>query len=193
MIFLPLVLGLSGCDAFGPFMAKFIPALELVNEEWEPVTMDCDEMSPSRKPKRCVTQNLECGSEVRGNNKMGRSNWNDDFYRRATCFAISSEGGHGGPEMVYRVRVPKRTTAVAKLKSDCVDLDVFALRWNDKDLECPKKAHAARVGECQEDQTPRGGGVRMVATEREETYLVAVDGKGAAVGNFELKIECEKF
>ena len=193
MIFLPLVLGLGCCDAAGAFMAKFIPALEFVNEEWAPVTMDCSETYPSRKPKRCITAEVKCGDTIRGNNKMGRSNWNDEFYRRATCFAISSAGGHGGPEMVYKLTVPKQTNATAHLKSDCVDLDVFALRWNDKDLACPKKAHAARVGECQEDQTPRGGHAAMVATQREETYLIAVDGKGAAVGNFELEIECQRF
>jgi hypothetical protein len=194
MIGLPLVLSMLGCDATGAFMSKFIPALEFMNEEWAPITMECDTMYPSRKPKRCITATLKCGDTIRGNNKMGRSNWDDTFYRRATCFAISKPGGHSGPEMVYKIKVPPHTNAIASLKSDCVDLDVFTLRWNDKDLVCPKEAHAARVGECQADQSPRGGSrATMSATQREETYLIAVDGKGAAVGNFELTIECRNF
>jgi len=189
---LPAVLVLSGCDTLGPFFAQFIPALEYANEEWAPITMDCEEPYSSRKPKRCTSQTIRCGDTIRGNNKMGRSRWSSDFYRKATCLAVSSAGGHGGPEMVYKVTVPKHTRAVAKLKSDCVDLDVFALRWNDRDLECPKKAHAQRVGECQADLSPRGGQATMTATTREENYLIAVDGKAAAVGNFELTIECQK-
>jgi hypothetical protein len=172
-------------------MAKFIPALEYVNEEWAPITMECDQPFSSRKPKRCVTQNIRCGDTIRGNNKMGRDQWGSDFYRKATCLAVSSAGGHGGSEMVYRISVPKHTRAIAKLKSDCVDLDVFALRWNDRDLECPKPAHAQRVGECQADLSPRGGQATMTATTKEETYLIAVDGKAGAVGNFELTIACE--
>lgn len=102
-------------------------------------------------------------------------------------------GGHGGPEMVYKIKVPRKTTATAVLESDCEDLNIFAMRWNDRDLECPKFGHAARVGECQSDRTPRGGKVTMVSTEREENYLIAVDGKGGAVGNFHLRIECGGF
>ena len=127
MGFIPLLLTLTGCDAVGPFMAKFIPALEYVNEEWAPITMECDQPFSSRKPKRCVTQTIRCGDTIRGNNKMGRDQWGSDFYRKATCLAVSSAGGHGGSEMVYRISVPKHTRAIAKLKSDCVDLDVFAL------------------------------------------------------------------
>jgi len=190
--FLIIFLSLSGCDTVGPFMAKFIPALEYMNEEWAPVTMDCDQPFSSRKPKQCITQTIRCGDTIRGNNKMGHSRWSSDFYRKATCLAVSSEGGHGAPELVYKVKVPKHTRAAAKLKSDCADLDVFALRWNDRDLECPKTGHAQRVGECQADLSPRGGEATMSATTKEETYLISVDGKGGAIGNFELTIACEK-
>ena len=182
-----------GCDSIGPFAAKFVPILEKLNEEWAPIAVDCSPMYSSRTPKNCITRELKCGDEVQGNNRMGRSTFDDDFYRSATCYAISPPGGHAGPEMVYRLRVPARHNAYAKLVSDCGDLDVFAMRWNDKELECPKARHAARVGECQSDTTPRGGTVRMSATQSEETYLIAVDGKGGAEGNFHLTIECDAF
>jgi hypothetical protein len=95
--------------------------------------------------------------------------------------------------MVYRLKLPRKTSAVAILVSDCADLDVFAMRWNDKDLECPGPQHAQRVGECQDDMTPRGGRVAMTATGKAETYLIAVDGKSRATANFHLKIECDAF
>lgn len=187
------MLAVAGCDSIGPFAAKFVPILEKLNEEWAPIDLDCDPMFSSRKPKNCITKELRCGDVVEGNNRMGRSQFDTDFYRSATCYAISPPGGNSGPEMVYRVRVPSRHNAYAKLVSDCGDLDVFAMRWNDKDLECPKPQHAARVGECQADTSPRGGSAKMSATQKDETYLVAVDGKGGAVGNFRLEIACEAF
>ena len=88
---LPAVLVLSGCDTLGPFFAQFIPALEYANEEWAPITMDCEEPYSSRKPKRCTSQTIRCGDTIRGNNKMGRSRWSSDFYRKATCLAVSTE------------------------------------------------------------------------------------------------------
>jgi len=189
---LAALLAMSGCDSLGPSMARFIPVLEYVDEEWAPITMECEKLYSSRKPKQCVSKTIQCGETIRGNNKMGRSKWSSDFYRKATCLAVSSAGGHGGPEMVYRVTVPKHTRAKAELKSDCADLDVFALRWNDRELECPKMGHAQRVGECQADLSPRGGRASMTATTKEETYLISVDGKGGVYGNFELTIACEK-
>jgi len=191
--FLLALMTMQGCDTLGPKAALFIPILEKFNEEWAVIDMECEQPFPSRKPKECVSRTLKCGDEIRGNNKMGNRLWEDDFYRRATCFSISNEGGHGGPEMVYKLKVPRKTTAKAVLVSDCEDLNVFAMRWNDRELECPKLAHAARVGECQADRTPRGGKVTMVSTEREENYLIAVDGKGGAVGNYHLRIECSGF
>ncbi len=188
-----LLLTFMGCDTVAPVAARFVPILEKFNEEWAPVDMECSPMYSSRKPKKCITRELKCGDEVEGNNRMGRSSFDDDFYRSARCYAITPPGGHSGPEMVYRVRVPAGHTARAKLTSDCGDLDVFAMRWNDKDLECPKAKHAHRVGECQADTTPRGGTASMSATSKDETYLIAVDGKGAADGNFRLKVECDGF
>lgn len=190
---LAAVLLLAGCETLGPFAAKFVPALEFMNEEWAPLTVDCDPAFSSRRPSGCVTRTLRCGDTVKGNNKMGRSDWSDEFYRRATCMAVSSPGGHPGPEMVYKFVVPKQTNATAKLVSDCGDLDVFALRWGDRDLECPKLAHAQRIGECQSDLTPRGGSATMSATNREVAYLISVDGKGGVYGNYELTIECANF
>ena len=183
----------TGCNALGPYAAKFVPILEKFNEEWAPIEVDCSPNYSSRKPRNCITRDLKCGDEIQGNNRMGRATFDDDFYRAATCYAISPPGGHSGPEMVYRLKVPARHNAYAKLVSDCGDLDVMAMRWNDKDMECPKAQHAARVGECQADTTPRGGSVRMSATQKEETYLISVDGKNATVGNFHLKIECDAF
>ena len=188
-----LLLNLTGCDTLGPIVAKFVPILEKMNEEWAPIDMECDQMYSSRTPKRCLTAEIKCGDEIKGNNKMGRSTYDDDFYRAATCFAISAEGGHSGPEMVYRLKLERKHSAVATLVSDCADLDVFAMRWNDRDLECPGKQHAQRVGECQDDMTARGGRVTMSATEKDETYLISVDGKSRATGNFHLNVASDAF
>ena len=188
-----LLLSMIGCDTLGPLVAKFVPVLEMLNEEWAPIDMECDQMYASRTPKRCLTAEIKCGDEIKGNNKMGRSTFDDDFYRGATCFAISAEGGHSGPELVYRLNLAKKHTAVATLVSDCADLDIFTMRWNDRDLECPGPQHAQRVGECQDDMTPRGGRVTMSATGKAETYLIAIDGKSRATGNFHLKVECDAF
>ena len=182
---------LGGCDTLGPFAAKFVPIMERMNEEWEPIDMDCDSTYPSRRPKSCISKTLKCGSEIEGNTKVGRTKWGDEFYVAATCMSMHRQYD-AAPEVAYKITLPERTTAKAKLVSDCVDLDVFAMRWNDKDLECPGPQHARRVGECQVDATPRGGSVTMTSVNKPETYIIVIDGKKAAEGNYRLKIECSE-
>jgi hypothetical protein len=86
--------------------------------------------------------------------------------------------------------LPPQTQAIAKLDSDCVDLDVFAMMWNDRDDVCPKPQHARRIGECQMDISPRGGKVTMTAVNKPVTYLVGITGKQGVRGNFRLSIQC---
>jgi hypothetical protein len=187
---LPLVLLCVSCDFLGRNLARFIPALEKTNEDWAPAQMDCESTIPTQRPTSCVAGRIACGDIVEGYSGAGDKRWNDTFWRGNRCTTIA--GGYGkAPEMTYRLKLPPNTRAVVKLVSDCVDLDVFGMRWEEKGT-CPANRHAERIAECEMDDSPRGGAISLNSTTKPITYLVGVDGKKGAIGNYRLSVQCQK-
>lgn len=187
---LPLVLLSVSCDFLGRNLAKFIPALEKTNEDWAPPQMECDNNIPTQKPTRCVAGRIACGDIIEGHSGAGDKKWNDTFWRGAKC--VPTNHGYGkAPEMVYRLKLKPNTEAIVSLVSDCADLDVFGFRWEEKG-SCPSNRHYERILECELDDTPRGGKIKLNSVTKPVTYLIGVDGKKGAVGNYRLAVECRR-
>lgn len=190
MLLLPLILLSVSCDFLGRNLAKFIPALEKTNEDWAPPQMECDTNIPTRSPTSCVAGRIRCGDIIEGHSNAGSKRWNDTFYRGAKC--VPTNNGYGqAPEMTYRLKLKPNTEAIVTLVSDCADLDVFGFRWEEKGT-CPSNRHYERILECEMDATKRGGKIKLNSVTKPVTYLVGVDGKKGAVGNYRLSVECRQ-
>lgn len=187
-LLMPLVMLTMSCDFVGRTMAKFIPALEKTNEDWAPPQMDCESNIPTRSPTRCVAGKIRCGDIIEGHSAAGKKRWDDAFYRGAKCVP-ASHGYTAAPEMTYRLKLEPHTDAVVTLVSDCADLDLFGFRWEEKG-SCPTNKHYQRIGECEMDDTKRGGKIKLNSVMKPATYLIGVDGKKGAVGNYRLSVEC---
>ncbi len=189
-LLLPMVLLAVSCDFLGRTAAKFIPALEKANEEWAPPQMDCESNIPTQKPRRCVAGRIACGDIVEGHSGAGEGRWSDTFYGGAKCVPRKHRYD-ASPEMTYRFKLQPNTEAIVELVSDCADLDVFGFRWEEKGT-CPSDRHYERIPECEMDDSPRGGRIKLTAVNKPVTYLVGVDGKRGAVGNYRLSVTCRQ-
>ena len=189
-VLLPLISFSMSCDFLGRNLAKFIPALEKTNEDWAPPQMQCDSNIPTRKPRECVAGPIRCGDIIEGHSGVGEKRWNDDFWRGSRCVPANN-GYADSPEMVYRLKLPTNREAIVTLVSDCADLDVFGFRWEEK-ATCPSNRHAERINECEMDATARGGKIKLSSVKKPVTYLVGIDGKKGAVGNYRLSVECRQ-
>ena len=180
---------LLSCSDLGYIATQAVPALEQVNPSWGLPKVDCDEERPSPKPVRgCVTHEISCGDTVEGTTIGGDNNYGDDFFQRAYCTPRRNDYERS-PEAIYKLRLGSNVKAVIRLDSNCIDLDQFAIAWEDQ--KCPTKKHAESIRECEFDDNPEGGKPIVVTTvDREQTYLVGVDGKHGAQGNFRLSVEC---
>ncbi len=143
----------------------------------------CDE-TPGAPASGCISGTLTCGSAVTGTTRGGESNQGDPFYAAAFCFPSGDR--HDGAERVYLLEAPPHMDVQVKLDSPCVDLDVAAVAWN-YDGRCPTENHP--VPEC-EGSNARGGGTLRLNTFQARDYLVFVDGKNGAEGNFRLAVSC---
>jgi len=188
---LPCLLFLAGCNALGEFAAKFIPPLERVNEDWAPPQMECEPRIATTTPRQCIASQIACGDTVEGHSAAGKKKWGDEFYRGAKCVP-SSYNYDAAPEMTYRLKLKPNQEAIVKLISDCGDLDLFGFRWEDKDLECPAARHYGRIAECEMEDTPRGGAIKLTAVNKPVNFLVGVDGKKGATGNYRISVTCRQ-
>ncbi len=190
LLLLPGLLLAVSCDSMGRLAAKFIPAMERLNEEWAPPQMDCESNIPTQKPMRCVAGRIACNDVVEGYSGAGERHYTDKFYGGAKCVPRKHRYDVA-PEMIYRLKLQPNTEAIVELVSDCADLDVFGFRWEEKGT-CPKDRHYERIPECEMDDSPRGGRIKLNAVNKPVTYLVGVDGKKGAVGNYRLSVTCRQ-
>ena len=68
---------------------------------------------------------------------------------------------------------------------------LFGFRWEEKG-SCPTDKHFQRIGECEMDDTKRGGTIKLNSVKKPITYLIGVDGKKGAVGNYRLSVQCRQ-
>ncbi len=182
-----MLLLMMSCDWMGPTVARMIPALEVIDPELAAEPVECDEPIPTRRPGGdCVVGTLACGDVIEGYTGVGNSSWGDDFYGNAFCTPANHYYDQS-PEVVYRIEVPANTEASVRLDSNCVDLDIAMIAWQDK-TSCPHERNP--IAECQMDDSKGSGTVKGTAVDKPYTYLVAVDGKKGVKGNFRLTVEC---
>ena len=183
-----MMLLLAGCDWFGSSVARVIPALEVINPELAAEPVDCDPPIPTPSPGHTgVIGTLACGDVVEGNTSVGNSVWNDQFYVHAAYCTPAVHYYDQAPEVIYRIEVPPNHEATVQLDSNCVDLDVSMVAWQDT-TSVPHDKHS--IAECQMDDSTGGGTVRGTAVDKPYTYLVGVDGKKGAIGNYRLTVTC---
>ena len=163
-------------------------ALPPVEDEMPPPD-PCLEATPTPAPQGCVMGTLSCGDTIQGNNEFGVPNFDDDFYQSKFCTPQRNKYAEA-PEAIYMLDVPGDIKAVVTLTSECDDLDIVALSWNETG-RCPNIKH--NINECEMDTDFGGGSVMMTTVTRAQKYLIAVDGKNGATGNFELSVACSEY
>lgn len=185
-----LWMGLAGCDWLGPTVAKVIPALEVVNPSLAADPLPCDEPIPTPAiGSDCAISELTCGDVVEGNTENGNNNWGDEIYKNLFC-TVERHHYDRAPEAVYALHVPENIQATVRLDSNCADLDVVAIAWEETD-RCPTHRHA--IHECEMDVSKGGGEIMVQTVDNAQRYLVGVDGKNGATGNFRLTVECRQY
>lgn len=187
---IPLLLGLLACDEVGRDMAKAFPIMEKLDEEFAEPAYPCDPPFQSPSARDGIVGELQCGSEVQGNNAGGSTLWGDTFYQKAMC-TPAREQYDSSPEDIWRLNIPADLEAEVTLISDCADLDLVGVSWQDDSI--PKTEHHIRINQCDMDVGRRGGKLRLNAVGKDWTYLVGVDGKGGQTGNYKLRVRCYTF
>jgi hypothetical protein len=135
----------------------------------------------------CVTADIHCGESIIGHTLGGSNNFDTAFYRSKFC-TPDTTNHDGGDERVYRLVMPEGDWhATITLDTPCADLDVAAILWNGDG--CPNNAHI--INRC--EMWPNDGTAREkveIVSQRESTWLVAVEGKDAEEGAFGLSVQC---
>lgn len=184
------MLALSGCNGCGNNVARVIPALEVINPEYSAVPLPCGDPLPTNRPGgNCVIGELTCGDVIEGSTSVGNRNFGDGIYRNAFC-TVERHHYDNAPEAAYRLSVPANRRATIQLDSNCVDLDVVAIAWEETD-RCPTERHA--IHECEMDVSSGGGTIAVQTVDRPQRYILAVDGKDGAEGNFRLTVSCSEY
>lgn len=146
---------------------------------------DCGEPFPTPAVNGCVVGRISCGETIQASTHEGRMNFGDDFYVYHFCTPQRHDYDES-PEIAYMLNVPGDKKAIATVSSDCADLDVAIMSWDDAD-SCPRD-EGRRLNECEMRPTRNSASVATVTTAQE--YMVVVDGRNGSSGNFSLTVEC---
>lgn len=172
-------------------VTKVVPALGKVSEAASYEEVQCDQVINTSPARGCTIQTITCGSVVEGNTQFGEKRFGDQFYVSAFCTPYR-HFYEDAPEAVYRLEMPPNVQADVRLDSDCADLDVFSMSWSDT-RSCPTEANVGRIRECEMDTHEGGGKIRMTTVDNPQIYVVGVDGKNGATGNFRLTVVCSTY
>lgn len=173
-------------------IAKVVPVVEKVAAEATREPVACDPAFQSDQPRGCSIATLTCGSTIEGNNTGMKQRWSDQFYVSAFCTPYRHYYEEAG-ESVYRLEVPANILATVRLDSDCADLDVVAMSWPDTAGSCPGDEHVGRIRECEMDTHEGGGAIKVATVDKPQVFLLGVDGKQGAAGNFRLTVSCSTY
>ena len=180
---------LSACDNLGFRAAKMIPALEQIDPSWADDPVDCEAThAPPDATFGCVHKKISCNTVLEDTTIGGESHFGDDFYQGGYCTPQRNDYERS-PEAIYQLRVKPNTQVDLRLDSNCADLDLVAMSWDEN--RCPTVKHAPAIQkECEMDTRSGGGTLRLTTVKNAQTYLIAVDGKQGASGNFRLTVNC---
>ena len=183
------LLACSGVD-LGRKAAKVVPAVEKINPEYGTEPVDCGKPYPTPAMVGCVMDTITCGGSIEGNTAAGGAmKFGDDEYQHWYCTPQRNDYEES-PEAIYALEVPADIWADITLVSDCADLDVVAIAWQDT-KRCPTVAN--NIIECEMDTSDRGGKIHVTTVNKPQTYLLVVDGKHGAEGNFRLDVKCHTY
>ncbi|MEL6341812.1 MAG: hypothetical protein AAFV53_01680 [Myxococcota bacterium] len=190
MVWMALMAGLTGCDWLGSTAARVIPALEVVDPSFAAEPVDCSAPIPTPRPNNNgVISTLTCGDVVEGYTGVGTRQWGDSFYRSVYC-TPEVHYYDNAREAVYALKVPPNFKATIQLDSNCADLDVVAVAWEETG-HMPTDRHP--IIECEMDTSRGGGTIAVTTVSREQRYLIGVDGKNNAESNFRLSVTCAQY
>ena len=188
---------LIACDSVGYMATKAVPSIEQVKPSWaNPVDCDTKRVSPTSTKKKCFGEEFTCdiNSEpiiIEGTTVGGQKLIGDEFYQGAKCDPARTHFFRDSPEALYRLHVAPDTKAEIRLDTNCAELDPFAISWDRK--TCPTKKHASMIRECEMDTHEGDGKLILTTVTKAQTYLIGVDGKEGAAGNFRLSIQCSAY
>lgn len=192
MVSISSLMGCAACDSACNRGAKVVPALELIDPSWGAEPVDCEVNHAPPDPKNgCIYKRLECNSVVEDTTRGGKNHFDDDFYQQGFC-TPQRNNYEKSPEAIYQLRVAPNTQVDMRLDSNCADLDLVAMAWDE--TRCPTPQHATTIQkECEMDTKDGGGTLRVTTVTNPQTYLIAVDGKQGAYGNFRLTVNCKLY
>ena len=180
------------CEGTGFYAAKMIPALEHVDPSWGDAPVDCDAShAPPTATTGCIHKKIKCNTVLEDTTRGGENHFGDDFYQGGYCTPQRNDYEES-PEAIYQLRVKPNTQVDMRLDSNCADLDLAAMSWDE--TRCPTVEHAPAIQkECEMDTRTRGGSLRLTTVKNPQTYLIAVDSKDGAFGNFRLTVNCRTY
>lgn len=151
--------------------------------------LDCGEPIDTPAAKSCTIDTLSCGDVLEANARNQTSAFGDDFVVGKYC-APQRNSYEDSPDARWMLELPENTQADITLKSDCVDLDLFSVRWQSAS-KCPTAGTA--TGECEGSTRTGEDKIRITSVSRPEKHLVWVDGKEGRTGNFRLEVKCKAY
>jgi hypothetical protein len=198
MVFSLMLFGLWACDEARKVATIAVPSLENSHPSWaRPVDCDDNRVAIPATKKRAFVDRISCDVNqqepytIEGTTKGGAKLMGDDFYQKAACTPARTYFFRDSPEAMYQLQIAPNTLAEIRLDSNCADLDPFAYRW---DRSAPPSVQHARVSDsCEMDTDVGDGKITITTTKNEQSYLIGVDGKEGAEGNFRLTIVCRSY
>lgn len=187
-----VLLPFFACDGACHTTTKMIPALEKVDPSWGAEPVDCEAShAPPDATFGCFHKRIKCGEVIEDTTRGGKSHFDDDFYQKGH-FTPQRNDYEDSPEAIYQLKVEENTKVTMRLDSNCVDLDLMAMPWKEK--TCPTVSHVeTNTAETEMNTKPDGGTLILTTVDKPQTYLIAVDGKQGAYGNFRLDIRCSLY
>lgn len=179
------------CTQIARTIEPVAPIVGEIDPDYKQLPYDCDEPIPTKSPTGCCIERITCGDTVQGNTKVGKNHWGDDFYRAAMCTPGRADY-EDAPEAIYELDLPADIQADVTLISGCEDLDLVAVGWKDTS-RVPTEKHHVSIVECEMDDSKGGGSVRITTVNRGQTFLLGVDGKHGATGNFQIDVKCTTY
>ncbi|MFT4977929.1 MAG: hypothetical protein ACI8S6_003836 [Myxococcota bacterium] len=148
----------------------------------------CVEPIDTPEPQGCTVGRISCGDEIQASTAGGPLRFGDDFYVYHFC-TPQRHDYDDSPEVAYMLTVPGDKKATITVTSDCADLDVSAMSW-DEPGSCPR-AEGRRLNEC--EMRPKHDSVSVATVTHPQEYMVVVDGRKGSEGNFTLSVRCDDY
>lgn len=148
----------------------------------------CDPALPTPATNGCVAGTISCGQTIEGSTADAPLRFGDDFYVYHFC-TPQRHDYDDSPDLAYMLTVPGDKKATISVTSDCADLDVSAMTWEEPG-RCPR-AEGRRLNEC--EMRPKHNETVVATVTHPQTYMVVVDGRNGSAGNFSLTVQCDDY